>query len=244
MDLFMQWIGVCVATYVRLAVFWIRFSVYMSYFEFCCTAISPSPSFQRSCALQHAACVKQATSQWPAPRYVGLFGISHTQAARSPRLATLAPYRYSRDQLFAINNTTTRARLDSDLIRHLKKLSIGVNLPRKRSCRGGRRKQRKIEVVCGVGPPSDSLACPSTESGHVPPSILCNLTPMPPRPQGSNLTNLITVPLQDSATLPNQLCLCVFNARSVGTSSKRSAICDFVRDHDVDVLLLTETWLR
>ena len=67
---------------------------------------------------------------------------------------------------------------------------------------------------------------------------------MPPRPQGSNLTNLITVPLQDSATLPNQLCLCVFNARSVGTFSKRSAICDFVRDHDVDVLLLTETWLR
>ena len=131
--------------------------------------------------------------------------------------------RYSRDQLFPFNNTTG-ARLDSDLIRHLKKLSIGVSLPHKRSCRGGRRKQRKIEVVCGVGPPSDSLACPSTESGHVPPSILCSLTPMPPRPQGSNLTNVITVPLQDSATLPNQLCLCVFNVRSVGTSSKRSAI--------------------
>ena len=98
--------------------------------------------------VQHAACVKQATSQWPPPRYVGLFGISHTQAARSPRLATLAPYRYSPDQLFAFNNTTG-ARLDSDLIRHLKKLSIGVNLPRKRSCRGAGGNNARLRL-CAV----------------------------------------------------------------------------------------------
>ena len=116
----MQWIGVCVATYVRLAVFWIHFSVYMSILNFAALPFLPLLPSNAVVRVQHAACVKQATSQWPAPRYVGLFGISHTQAARSPRLATLAPYRYSRDQLFAFNNTTG-ARLDSDLIKHLKK---------------------------------------------------------------------------------------------------------------------------
>ena len=115
----MQWIGVCVATYVRLAVFWIHFSVYMSILNFAAPPFLPLLPSNAVVRMQHAACVKQATSQWPTPRYVGLFGISHTQAARSPRLATLAPYRYSRDQLFAFNNTTS-ARLNSDLIKHLK----------------------------------------------------------------------------------------------------------------------------
>ncbi|KAL8594569.1 hypothetical protein ACOMHN_002124 [Nucella lapillus] len=35
-----------------------------------------------------------------------------------------------------------------------------------------------------------------------------------------------------------------FNAQSVGTSRKRTDICSFINDNDVDILLLTETWLR
>ena len=225
----MQWIGVCCYLCPTGCVLDSFLSVYV-YFEFCCTAISPSPSFQRSCAratrgLCQASNKSVARTKICRPIWESRTRKLHVLLASPPS----HPTGIAAIQLFAFNNTTG-ARLDSDLIKHLKKLSIGVNLPCKRSCRGGRRKQRKIEVVCGVGPPSDSLAFPSTESGHVLPSILCNLTPMPPRPHGSNLTNLITVPLQDSATLPNQLCLCVFNAWSVGTSSKRSAICDFVRD--------------
>ena len=114
------------------------------YFEFCRTAISPSPSFQRSCARATRGLCQASNKSVARTKICRPICI-----ARSPRLATLAPYRYSRDQLFAFNNTTG-ARLDSDLIRHLKKLSIGVNLPRKRSCRGGRRKQRKVEGLCAV----------------------------------------------------------------------------------------------
>ena len=80
----------------------------------------------------------------------------------------------------------------------------------------------------------------STASCNVPSSDLCDVTsPSPSR--GRDTSNLITVPLQR----PNkQLLLCLFNAQSVGNSKKRSAICDFIREHDVDILLLTETWLR
>ena len=35
----------------------------------------------------------------------------------------------------------------------------------------------------------------------------------------------------------------VFNARSLGEKSKRTAVNDFIVDNDVDVLCLTETWL-
>ncbi|KAL8583731.1 hypothetical protein ACOMHN_000352 [Nucella lapillus] len=63
------------------------------------------------------------------------------------------------------------------------------------------------------------------------------------RPSRANLQNLIKVPLQ-SSDLPNQLCVCLFNAKSVGVARKRTAIADFLADNDVDVMVLTETWLR
>ncbi|KAL8578959.1 hypothetical protein ACOMHN_001921 [Nucella lapillus] len=63
------------------------------------------------------------------------------------------------------------------------------------------------------------------------------------RPSRANFQNLIKVPLQ-SSDLPNQLCVCLFNAKSVGVARKRTAIADFLADHDVDLMVLTETWLR
>ncbi|KAL8587955.1 hypothetical protein ACOMHN_060067 [Nucella lapillus] len=38
--------------------------------------------------------------------------------------------------------------------------------------------------------------------------------------------------------------VCLFNAKSVGVARKRTAIMDFLADHDVDVMVLTETWLK
>ena len=38
--------------------------------------------------------------------------------------------------------------------------------------------------------------------------------------------------------------LFLFNARSVGTSRKKTEICNFITDNDVDIMFLTETWLR
>ena len=48
---------------------------------------------------------------------------------------------YSRAQLFKM----TPARLTLDLISHLRSMQIGVDLPRKRSRRGGRRKKKPTE---------------------------------------------------------------------------------------------------
>ena len=38
--------------------------------------------------------------------------------------------------------------------------------------------------------------------------------------------------------------MALFNACSVGTPEKKTEIADFISDHCVDVLFITETWLR
>jgi len=132
-------------------------------------------------------------------------------------------------------------------------LSIGVGLPRKRSCCGGRRKRHRIEVVCGVSSPlGDPLACPASKHGPVPPSILCDVTSMSPRPQGRNLSSLISIPLQDSAiplskSQPLQkLKVASFNAQSLGPTcqEKRSLVYDFISENSIDILLIQETWFK
>ena len=53
---------------------------------------------------------------------------------------------YDRSQLLSIQPS----QLDLSLSSRLRELGIGFNLSSKRSCRGGKRKQRKISVVSGV----------------------------------------------------------------------------------------------
>ena len=123
-------------------------------------------------------------------------------------------YHYTRAELIAAKSTG--ARLDANVVARLQELSLGVNLPRKRSSRGGTRKCRRIQTICTK---PDRIR--PAFHGPVPPSILSDFTPLPPRPQGANLSNLITVPLQSCLkTLPNKLCMCIFNAQSVGPSIK------------------------
>lgn len=120
--------------------------------------------------------------------------------------------------------------------------AFGYRLHRVHSHRAGRRKQRKISVVIGttsLNQKSKTVRPNAISITNMPPS-LADVTLTDP-PNGCNPSNLIVLRLQKSDC---QLCLCVFNAQSVGPRAKRSAICDFVRDHDVDVCLITETWLR
>ena len=154
--------------------------------------------------------------------------VSAIDAVNSSRPAQEA-HRYSRDQLLAAKATCVY--LDPALICRLRVLSLGYNLPRRRSCRGGRRKRHRTEVINSTRP---------LHPEAVPPDA----TPRHPRPLGRNPSNLIAVPLQNCDTLPNQLCVCLFNAQSVDNSKKRSEICSFISDNDADVILLTETWLR
>ena len=63
-----------------------------------------------------------------------------------------------------------------------------------------------------------------------------------------NRANLITVPtlssLFESQFSNHSLRLSLFNARSIGTSVKRSDINNFIFDHQIDVFFVVETWLK
>ena len=54
---------------------------------------------------------------------------------------------------------------------------------------------------------------------------------------------LLHIPLSSSSA-ENTLLVCLFSGRSVGTSRRRSDISTFIQDNNVDIMLLTETWLR
>ena len=60
---------------------------------------------------------------------------------------------------------------------------------------------------------------------------------------GANLNNLISVTIMDSPKI-NCRCVqfCVLNVRS--SKNKTMTVKDFVVDQDIDILALTETWLR
>ena len=54
---------------------------------------------------------------------------------------------------------------------------------------------------------------------------------------------LLRIPLYSFST-ENTLLVCLFNARSVGTSKRRSDTSTFILDNNIDIMLLTETWQR
>ena len=166
----------------------------------------------------------------------------------SPRLC------YDRSQLLSIQPS----QLDLSLSSHLQELGIGFHLSSKRSCRGGKRKQRKISVVSGVraaSTSSDVRLSPGTRSvdsrhlapvtdvaADVPP---CSRTSYSSR--GVSFANLIPVSVQAStATLspPTQLKIIkvlYFNSQSC--RQKASNVHEMILDDGIDILLMTETWL-
>ena len=62
-------------------------------------------------------------------------------------------------------------------------------------------------------------------------------------PQRPPHRQLLHIPLSSSSA-ENTLIVCLFNARSIGTSRRRSDTSTFIQDNDIDIMLLTETWLR
>ena len=80
---------------------------------------------------------------------------------------------------------------------------------------------------------------------HLPLHPVTVTTSQPPR------SALRCVPLTDSCFTsplvlpqPKTLIVYLFNARSFGTSRRRSDISTFIEDNNIDIMLLTETWLR
>ena len=96
-------------------------------------------------------------------------------------------------------------------------------------------------------PHSDQSQCDTT-AVRIPPASLPSdhddltasllSTPLcPPHRQ------LLHIPLS-SPSAENTLLVCLFNARSIGTSRRKSDISTFTRDNNIDIMLLTETWLH
>ena len=96
---------------------------------------------------------------------------------------------------------------------------------RVRKCRGGRRKVRKIKVLT-------ILRHQNPYGGQI----------------GCNPGNLIEINIinnfSSKSTCKEFFRIGLFNARSVGTDEKRTEIKEFVTDQAIDILFLTETWLR
>ena len=59
---------------------------------------------------------------------------------------------------------------------------------------------------------------------------------------------MINVPIlsspSESRFSNNSIRISLFNARSIGTSVKRSEINNFILDHQIDVFIIVETWLK
>jgi len=64
------------------------------------------------------------------------------------------------------------------------------------------------------------------------------------KPSSVNFKNLITIPLQTKPTLANDISIALFNARSVNSPEKGTEINTFITDNNIQLVFLTETWLR
>ena len=97
-------------------------------------------------------------------------------------------------------------------------LGLSTRGPTTRGCRGGTRKERTIKIVVGNRPTSGFQ--------H---RTICQ----------ANLMSLPRRPHQCFSSIPLDFCL--LNIRG---SNKGDEIVEFVTDNDLDILAMTETWLK
>ena len=159
---------------------------------------------------------------------------------------------YCRAQLFKM----TPARLTLDMISHLRTMQIGVDLSRKRSRRGGRRKQKQSNLNEHLSSVSLSLIERSISDDRdllvksrleIPVRITDHVHHAATVRQSCvNCNNLISITKQHSRVSVNRSqsslkLLFFFNSqpcRQIATD-----IYDLIVDNSIDVLMLTETWL-
>ena len=165
--------------------------------------------------------------------------------------ATPVPH-YTRHNLLSLETAATPPPfLSPQLIACLSHFGIARNVPRKpcRSRRGGKNERWKIKAIVGFRDrlPSDSSSSPTPcqHTTSIPPSsppsdrddLSASSLSAPLRPPHRQLLH---IPLSSSSAEE----VCLFNARSVGISRRRSDIITFIQDNNIDIMLLMETWLR
>ena len=109
------------------------------------------------------------------------------------------------------------SRLNNTACRAACVAGVALHRPTHRGCRAGAHKPRKIPAIITSRPPT--------------------LTKPPLSSRGNN----IQVPMLTTNVRPAKLSL--LNARSVCNKGVFFFLADFVVDHDLDILCLTETWL-
>ena len=130
--------------------------------------------------------------------------------------------------------------LGPELIATLKALGIGRRLPRRRSCRGGARKTHSISVA-GLG---SVRSRPCDLSPSTTPASFCHHLPRPLLSSGCNSDNLVHNSGKKISPRSTNLTFAAFNAQSLGTARKRSALSHFIHEHYVDVCAVSETWFQ
>ncbi|KAL8596592.1 hypothetical protein ACOMHN_034963 [Nucella lapillus] len=98
------------------------------------------PSFLLACSLLPPPLLLSSSPPAPVP---SVYPLRHYPPPFPSPPSSNLPMRYSRDQLLEIQPSTP----NFELVNRLRELRLGVGLPRKRGCRGGRKKLRSIQVV-------------------------------------------------------------------------------------------------
>ena len=187
--------------------------------------------------------------------------VSGSYATPTPTYPYAAPTpshrRYARQDLLDIGSASSSSAgpLSPLLIARLRHLGLACNQPRKprRSRRGGRNEPRKISVrIDGSDrpvrpPPVDSISTQPDLKHHSSHPDTTTATVIDAKSLSSSYShhhkqgNLIRInPSQNDKGLT----VSVFSAQSVGPKEKRAEIVEFVKDECVDILFLTETWMK
>jgi len=123
--------------------------------------------------------------------------------------------RYSSIQLRSIFNCSTQKPVVEPIVwKKINECGIQKSI---RGCKGGSRKQRKINVICGIGQRCAEISC------------------------GINKDNLLKIKLHGADDKKQKISVGQINARSV--KNKTFEITNLLLDNDLDILAVTETWL-
>jgi len=157
---------------------------------------------------------------------------------------------YERDQLLSCKPWT--GLFDPLLISRLQELGIGHHLSLRRSCRGGRRKQRKIRVVCdGAARPRSAAPVRPTEQTTLPQrraSVSEQNADLQASPHfhaenhsthECNPLNLILIDTSPCIQDKSQ-CFKVMSFNSQSCRNKTDDVCDLITQGSYDLVFLTE----
>ena len=157
-----------------------------------------------------------------------------------PAPCTLQRIKYTSQQLHAVKPSP----LDPSLIPRLRELRIGYHLSSRRSCRGGRRRHRKIPVIINQ---FNFISSP-VESEPWTADIACTrdfeLSPRHVTKRNLSRISLFTSDQNKNIAPRGFLRIATYNAQSLGPDGKRTEVIEFIKDKDVDIIFIQETWLK